>query len=382
MDTPESPSQTSLSPEEGEDEKSLPDSELLDSHDEEEDRLISDSEVVQEEDNEEMDDDDEDDEVLGRGSECDEQREEEDEVVPDFVSDLEDEEPLGESEGVGQEDGTIMLVEGVEECPPSGQLGREIEEEDRVIDTPQSPDSEHPTSFHGEKGGEKRSSGYQKELEDEDDKTKAEEQEKNERMRAEVRRRAIAASEMKDDSASVARELDEHELDYDEEVPEEPSIPLQEEDEDEEDAKAEGDAESEDKSSKKREKKIILSPKDREGKRTDGSMGPERIRRNSSKDKKKDEDDGEIDEGEIDVRASSFWSHEIFCGGGIFFYFFFIQTFRCSLRFSSESTKTRRSLIRKWLQFEIENSQRRGNNADLVREPNICWSPSLPVTCL
>ncbi|XP_029697705.1 zinc finger CCCH domain-containing protein 18 isoform X4 [Takifugu rubripes] len=311
MDTPESPSQTSLSPEEGEDEKSLPDSELLDSHDEEEDRLISDSEVVQEEDNEEMVDDDDDDEVLGRGSECEEQREEEDEVVPDFVSDLEDEEPLGESEGVGQEDGTIMLVEGDEDCPPSEQLDREtedIEEEDRVIDTPQSPDSEHPTSFIGGKDGEKRSI-YQKgmsggsnaaELEDEDDKTKAEEREKNERMRAEVRRRAIAVSEMKDDSASVARELDEHELDYDEEVPEEPSVPPQEEDEDEEDAKAEGDAESEDKSGKKREKKIILPPKDREGKRTDGPLGPERIRRNSSKDKKKEEDDGEIDEGEID----------------------------------------------------------------------------------
>lgn len=321
MDTPESPSQTSLSPEEGEDEKSLPDSELLDSHDEEEDRLISDSEVVQ--DNEEMvdEDDDDEDEVLGRGSECEEQREEEDEVVPDFVSDLEEEEPLGESEGVGQEDGTIMLVEGDEDCPPSEQLDRELEEEDRVIDTPQSPDSEHPASFTGGKDGEKRSGGYQKgmaggsnaaELEDEDDKTKAEEQEKNERMRAEVRRRAIAASELKDDSASVARELDEHELDYDEEVPEEPSVPPQEEEEEEEDPKAEGDAESEDKSSKKREKKMILYPKDWEGRRIDGPMGPERIRRNSSKDKKKDEDDGEIDEGEIDVSASSLWSGEIF----------------------------------------------------------------------
>lgn len=317
MDTPESPSQTSLSPEEGEDEKSLPDSELLDSHDEE-DRLISDSEVVQEEDNEEMvddDDDDDDDEVLGRGSECEEQREEEDEVVPDFVSDLEDEEPLGE--GAGQEDGTIMLVEGDEDCPPPGQLGRETEEEDRVIDTPQSPDQEHPTSFIGEKDGGRRSVGYQKgaanagELEDEDDKTKAEEHEKKERMRAEVRRRAMAASELKDDAASAARELDEHELDYDEEVPEEPSVPPQEEEEEEEDAKAEGDAESEDKGGKRREKKIILSPKDREGRRTDGSVGPERGRRNSSKDKKKEEDDGEIDEGEIDVRAPWFRS-----GGG------------------------------------------------------------------
>lgn len=332
MDTPESPSQTSLSPEEGEDEKSLPDSELLDSHDEEEDRLISDSEVVQEEDNEMVDDEDED-EVLGRGSECEEQREEEDEVVPDFVSDLEDEEPLGESEGGGQEDGTIMLVEGDEDGPPPEQLDRELEEEeDRVIDTPQSPDSELPTSFRGDKDVEKRSSGFHKEtagglnlaeLEDEDAKTKAEEREKNERMRAEVRRRAIAASEMKDDSASVARELDEHELDYDEEVPEEPSAPPQEEEEEEEEAKAEGDAESEDKSSRRREKKIILSPKDREGKRVEGPMGPERVRRNSSKDKKKEDDDGEIDEGEIDVRASSFWSHEIFCGAAFFILFFF-----------------------------------------------------------
>lgn len=317
MDTPESPSQTSMSPEDGEDEKSLPDSELLDSHDEEEDRLISDSEVVQEEDNEDMEDDDDDDEVLGRGSECEDQREEEDEVVPDFVSDLEDEEPLGDSEGVGQEDGAIMLVEGDEDCPHTGQLHgekEETDEEDRVIYTPQSPDSEH-RCYIGEKGRERGYGGYQHEmvkgpntaeLEEEEDENKAEEQEKDERMRAEVRRRAIAASEMKDDSASVARELDEHELDYDEEVPEEPVLPPHEEDEDEEDAKAEGEPESEDKSGRKKEKKTIPSPKDREGKRTDGSLGPERIRRNSSKDKKKDEDDGEVDEGEIDVRQSEF----------------------------------------------------------------------------
>lgn len=318
MDTPESPSQNSLSPEEGEDEKSLPDSELLGSPDEEEDRLISDSEVVQEEDNEDMLEDE--DEVHGRGSEFEEQREE-DEVVPDFVSDLEDEEPLGETEGLGQEDGTIMLVEGDEDCPGTQQLDgeeggeKDDDEEDRVIDTPQSPDSEHPTSFLAE-DGEEGYSGYQKEMaggsstaeleEEEEEQKRAEEREKNERMRAEVRRRAIAVSEMKDDSASVSRELDEHELDYDEEVPEEPSILPHEEDEDEEDAKAEGEPESEDKSSKKKEKKIILSPKDREGMRTGGSLGSDKIRRNSSKDKKKDDDDGEIDEGEIDVRDPSF----------------------------------------------------------------------------
>lgn len=318
MDTPESPSQTSLSPEEGEDEKSLPDSELLDSPDEEEDRLISDSEVVQEEeDNEDMIEDD--DEVHGRGSEFEEQREEEDEVVPDFVSDLEDEEPLGETEGLGQEEGTIMLVEGDDDCPNTDQLdgeeeGEKEDEEDRVIDTPQSPDSEHPTAFIAEEDGEE---GYPKgtaggpntaELEDEEEEEqkKAEEQEKNERMRAEVRRRAIAASEMKDDSASVSRELDEHELDYDEEVLEEPSILPHEDDEDEEDAKAEGEAESEDKSSKKKEKKTNLSPKDREGARTEGSLGPDKVRRNPLRDKKKDDDDGEIDEGEIDVRDPSF----------------------------------------------------------------------------
>lgn len=324
MDTPESPSQTSLSPEEGEDEKSLPDSELLDSPDEEEDRLISDSEVVQEEeDNEDMIEDD--DEVHGRGSEFEEQREEEDEVVPDFVSDLEDEEPLGETEGLGQEEGTIMLVEGDDDCPNTNQLDgeedgekEEEDEEDRVIDTPQSPDSEHPTAFIAEEDVEEGYGGYPKgtaggpnmaELEDEEEEEeqkKAEEQEKNERMRAEVRRRAIAASEMKDDSASVSRELDEHELDYDEEVPEEPSILPHEDDEDEEDAKAEGEAESEDKSSKKKEKKTNLSPKEREGARTEGSLGPDKVRRNPLRDKKKDDDDGEIDEGEIDVRDPSF----------------------------------------------------------------------------
>uniref|UniRef100_H3CGP5 Zinc finger CCCH-type containing 18 n=1 Tax=Tetraodon nigroviridis TaxID=99883 RepID=H3CGP5_TETNG len=202
MDTPESPSQTSLSPEEGEDGKSLPDSELLDSTDEEEDRLISDSEVVQEEDNEDMVE--EEDGVHGRGSDFEEQREEEDE---------------------------------------------------RVVDTPQSPDSEQPTGFIAEVDGEDGE--------------------------------AIAASEMKDDPASVSRELDEHELDYDEEVPEEPSLPPHEDDEEEDEAKAEGEPESEDKSGKKKEKKIILPPKEREGTRTEG-------------DRKKDDDDGEIDEGEID----------------------------------------------------------------------------------
>lgn len=327
MDTPQSPSQSPQSPEE-EEKKGFSDSELLDSPDEEEDRLISDSEMVLEEENGALVEEDEEEvESRGRGSELEEEREEEDEVVPDFVSDPEDVEPVGETEGMGQEDGTIMLVERDDDYPQGAQLDREEEkereeQEDRVIDTPQSPDSEpeQGRGFIAEEDGEDGEEGYsvyRKEAsaepntaelddEEEEDKSKAE----DERMRAEERRRAIAVREMKDDSASVSRELDEHELDYDEEVPDEPSVPAHEEEEDEEDTKAEGEEEeeSEDKSSKKKEKKTILppSPKDSEFKKTDDSKGPERVRRDSFRDKKKDEDDGEIDEGEIDVSVHSF----------------------------------------------------------------------------
>lgn len=311
MDTPESPTQSPQSPEE--EEKGFSDSELLDSlDDEEEERVISDSELVHEEDNGSLVEEDAM-ESRERGSELDENKEEEDEVVPDFVSDPEDlEEPVGETEGIGQEDGAIVLMEGDEDGPRV---------EDRVIDTPQSPDSEpeQGKSLIDEGNGTYREEGYgdyRKDTsaepvtaevgddEDEEDKSKAEE---DERIRAEEdkRRRAVAVREMKDDSVSVSRELDEHELDYDEEVPEEPSIPAHEEEEDEEDTKVEGEEEdeSEDKSSKKKEKKRILppSPKDTEFKRADDSKGVERVRRDSFRDKKKDEDDGEIDEGEIDV---------------------------------------------------------------------------------
>lgn len=317
MDTPESPSQSPQSPEV--EEKGLSDSELLDSADEE-DRLISDSEIVHEEDNEALLEDDEELESRGRGSDFDGEREEEDEVVPDFVSDPEDEEPLGETEGMGQEDGTIMLVEGDEDCPQGDQLdGEEEEQEDRVIDTPQSPDSEpkQGKSFIAEEDGEDGEEGYSvyrkevstepdtAEVGDEEEEDKGKDEEEDEMIRAEERRRAIAVREIKDDSVSVSRELDEHELDYDEEVPEEPSIPAHEEEEDEEDTKVEGEEEeeSEDKRNKKKEKKTILppSPNNSEYKRTDDSKGPERVRIDSFRDKKKDEDDGEIDEGEIDV---------------------------------------------------------------------------------
>ncbi|XP_068459425.1 zinc finger CCCH domain-containing protein 18 isoform X3 [Clinocottus analis] len=318
MDTPESPTQSPQSPEE--EEKGFSDSELLDSPDEDEDGVISDSEIVHEEENGELDDDEDDDDeeaLASHGGDSD--RDEDDEVVPDFVSDPEDEEPVGETEEMGQEDGTIVLMDGDEDGPQGGQLDGEDdkegeEQEDGVIDTPQSPDSDQGKSFIPEEDGE----DYRKndfadpetaEVDDDDydddddddddgeeDKSMAQEDEEDNKGR-----KAVVVREMKDDPASVSRELDEHELDYDEEVPEEPSIPAHEEEEDEEDTKVEGEEENEDKRNKK-EKKIILppSPKDSEIKRSGDSKGPERMRRDSFRDKKKDEDDGEIDEGEID----------------------------------------------------------------------------------
>lgn len=329
MDTPESPIQSPQSPEE--EEKGLSDSELLDSPDEEEDGVISDSELVHGEENGALGEEDDEEEAVesrGRGLELEEEREEEDEVVPDFVSDPEDEEPVGETEGMGLNDGTIIL--GGEDGPHGDHLEGEDEregedQEDRVIDTPQSPDSEpeQGKNFITEEDGEDGEGGYSDyrkdasleletadlddEEEEEEDKSKAKEKE-DERMRAEEedRRRAVVVREMKDDSASVSRELDEHELDYDEEVPEEPSIPVHEEDEEDPKAEGEEEDESEDKISKKKEKKPILPPSPKDSlKRTDNSKGPERMRRDSFRDKKKDEDDGEIDEGEIDVSDHS-----------------------------------------------------------------------------
>ncbi|XP_034033027.1 zinc finger CCCH domain-containing protein 18-like [Thalassophryne amazonica] len=331
MDTPESPTHSPQSLEE--EEKGLSDSELLNSPNEE-DRVISDSEIVHEE-NGQLLEEEEEDKVVGsreRGSDLDE-LEEEDEVVPDFVSDVEDEEPVTDGMEMGQEDETIVLMEGDEDGPQESHLGgNEVEEgeeeEDRVIDTPQSPDSEPErvkSTIAEEDGEDEDEEGYaddrtdtaaepvaetaevddeEDEEEEEEDKNKTKGDEEEER-RAEERRRAVMVREITDDSASVSRELDEHELDYDEEVPEETNIPIHLEDEEEEDAKAEGDDvdKSEDtSSSKKEEKKRILppSPGDGESKKTEDSKGLERMRRDSLRDKKKDEDDGEIDEGEID----------------------------------------------------------------------------------
>lgn len=315
MDIRESPTQTAQSHEE--DKEAFSGSELLDSPDEEEERLLSDSEVVQEDENVALIEEDQQEiETHERSSEL-EERGGEDEVVPDYVSDLDDEDPQGETEGMGQEDGTIMLVEGDEDCPQAEQFNggqkENNDQEERVIDTPLSPDSEQGLSFIAEEDGEEGYSVYQKatssrpttaEMNEEGDKDKsnAKGDEKDDR------KRAMIVSEMQNDSVSVSRELDEHELDYDEEVPEEPIVPLQEEEEEEEDTNVEGHEKSEDKSCKKKEKKTILppSPKDGELKRTDSSKWPERARTDAFRDKKKDEDDGEIDEGEIDVSDKRF----------------------------------------------------------------------------
>ncbi|XP_021075958.1 zinc finger CCCH domain-containing protein 18 isoform X4 [Mus pahari] len=93
-------------------------------------------------------------------------------------------------------------------------------------------------------------------------------------------------SDLRDEASSVTRELDEHELDYDEEVPEEPAPAAQEEEaekagaEEEEAEKGEG------------------APGE-EGKPDAQSVG-EQEPTEAAKEKKKEDDDGEIDDGEID----------------------------------------------------------------------------------
>ncbi|CAL8324565.1 unnamed protein product, partial [Gadus morhua 'NCC'] len=391
MDTPESPTQSPQSPEEQE--KGCSDSELLDSPDEE-GRVISDNELVDDEDNGELEEEEEEDiqqlASVGRDSEL----EDEDEVVPEFVSDPDDDdEPIGEggtgSGMMGPDDETILLMDGDDDPPrkshsaddddeeEEGEEDNEAEEEE-VIDTPQSPDAEpdHGNSYSA-RGREPLEDGEEEE-EEEDEEDNEEEEKKKESHQspghepkvsaaghkpvtvvtkeveegeeeeeeeeggedqqqycnrveeeeeedeyknraaeeakrrteedeedARRRRRAAVAREMKEDTASASRELDEHELDYDEEVPEEPSAPPAAEDEDEEEeGKVEqGDGEhAEDKlrSIRKREKKPILPPSPRDGpsRRAGDHKGPERGRRDSFK--KKDEDDGEMDEGEID----------------------------------------------------------------------------------
>ncbi|RMC09338.1 hypothetical protein DUI87_14346 [Hirundo rustica rustica] len=87
--------------------------------------------------------------------------------------------------------------------------------------------------------------------------------------------------------SSVTRELDEHELDYDEEVPEEPSAAAAEEDGE----KAAGEDDEE-------EEKGDDAPEDE--KKSGSKSDDEKDGQDPLKEKKKEEDDGEIDDGEID----------------------------------------------------------------------------------
>lgn len=93
------------------------------------------------------------------------------------------------------------------------------------------------------------------------------------------------ASDLRDEASSVTRELDEHELDYDEEVPEEPA-PAAPEDEAEKTGAEEAEK-GEGAPAEEGEPEVQSA----------GEKGPPE----AAKEKKKEDDDGEIDDGEIDV---------------------------------------------------------------------------------
>lgn len=94
------------------------------------------------------------------------------------------------------------------------------------------------------------------------------------------------ASDLRDEASSVTRDLDEHELDYDEEVPEEPAPGAQEDD----------------------AEKAGPEDDDERGEGAPGEEGKAGVRTleekeppEAAKEKRKEDDDGEIDDGEIDV---------------------------------------------------------------------------------
>ncbi|XP_048210913.1 zinc finger CCCH domain-containing protein 18 isoform X3 [Perognathus longimembris pacificus] len=92
-------------------------------------------------------------------------------------------------------------------------------------------------------------------------------------------------SDLRDEASSVTRELDEHELDYDEEVPEEP-------------APAPQDDEAEKAGAEEDEERAGGAPGEeaKPGVQDVGEEGPT----GAAKEKKKEDDDGELDDGEID----------------------------------------------------------------------------------
>lgn len=299
MDTPESPTQSPQSPEE--EEKGLSDSELLESPESptEENKGISDSELLNDDENEEEEggidsDFDDGDRLAADGGD------------PEEVSDQEDYK-MGVDKG---EDHNQQDV-----CNTGLGNGKESRRspEEEILETPRSPDPDSPgpdqerpfTPVVEEKEDtredEEDNDGVEETTKSSHGRAVLEEEDEEEEERRR-RRAAMVVSELKDES-SVSRDLDEHELDYDEEVPEEPSTAVPEEedagkgpageDDDEE------DEEEEEKKRKRRERKPILPP-DNSPRRKEDSRGHERGRRHSFRDQKKDEDDGEIDEGEID----------------------------------------------------------------------------------
>ncbi|XP_026086433.1 zinc finger CCCH domain-containing protein 18-like isoform X4 [Carassius auratus] len=286
MDTPESPTQSPHSPED----------ELLESPESpaECDKGVSDSELLNDDENEVQegggDSDFEDGDRVAAGGED-----------PEELSDLDDYKvDREEREDFHQQD-LGLTVRG------SRQNACQSPEEE-ILETPRSPDPDSPGPEHerpftpaeeerDEEDEATAKSGLGRaELEEEDD----EEEEKRRRRRA-----AMVVSDLKDES-SVSRDLDEHELDYDEEVPEEPSAAAPEEDEAEkgparEDGEdEEEDDEEEEKRRKRKERKPILPPDNKDTQLRKSVDSREGGRRDSFRDKKKEEDDGEIDEGEID----------------------------------------------------------------------------------
>ncbi len=268
MDTPESPTQSPQSPEE--EEKGLSDNELLESPDSpaEVDQGVSDSELLNDDENEVQegggDSDFEDGDRVAAGRED-----------PEEVSDLEDYKMDREEREDVLEQNLSLTVRGSRQNASQSPEGE-------ILETPRSPDPDSPGPEH-----ERPFTPAKEERDDEDEAT-------------------MVVSDLKDES-SVSRDLDEHELDYDEEVPEEPSAAAPEEDEGEkgparEDGEdAEEDEEEVEKRRKKKERKPILPPDNKDTPLRKSEDLREGGRRDSFRDKKKEEDDGEIDEGEIDV---------------------------------------------------------------------------------
>lgn len=293
MDTPESPTQSpqSLAAEE----KEISDSDLLNDSDQ---------------------DGDEDD--GGRDSDLGDLEEGLEDGAREQVSEQEE-----EYEEHGAEDGEENILEQEEQrgvvggrCRGVGLSADEEEEDDEEEDMiGQGPgyldseaDHEKPlTAAEEDEDEEEMAATHQEEDDEDEDGMKVMGTTSagvlGDRGEEEVRR---MVSDLKDESSSVSRELDEHELDYDEEVPEEQSAPPPEDEEAEKGAGEEGeeeeDDEEDDRRKKKKEKNAIMAPqKDSQPRNPEEPKAPERSRRELLREKKKDEDDGEIDEGEIDV---------------------------------------------------------------------------------